>query len=75
MPQATGEFSTRDDPGELALRLATLIDGLAIQVVLGDPEVPAERMFDLCMATCARELGFAWDAGDRARLLGAGTGA
>jgi AcrR family transcriptional regulator len=59
------------DADDFSLRLAALIDGLAIQVVLGDPEVPAERMFDLCMATCARELGFAWDARDRSRLLGA----
>jgi len=72
--QASGEFAAVD-ADEFALRLAALLDGLAIQVVLGDPEVPAERMFDLCMATCARELGFAWDAGDRARLLDAGTGA
>jgi AcrR family transcriptional regulator len=72
--QASGEFAAVD-ADEFALRLAALLDGLAIRVVLGDPEVPAERMFDLCMATCAHELGFAWDAGDRARLLGAGTGA
>jgi AcrR family transcriptional regulator len=72
--QASGEFAAVD-ADEFALRLAALLDGLAIHVVLGDPEVPAERMFDLCMATCARELGFAWDADDRARLLDAGTGA
>ena len=72
--QAAAEFAAVD-ADDFSLRLAALIDGLAIQVVLGDPEVPAERMFDLCMATCARELGFAWDAGDRARLRDAGTGA
>ena len=71
--QAAGEFAPVD-ADDFSLRLAALIHGLAIQVVLGDPEVPAERMFDLCMATCARELGFAWDAGDRARVLGARAG-
>jgi len=71
--QAAGEFAPVD-ADDFSLCLAALIDGLAIQVVLADPEVPAERMFDLCMATCARQLGFAWDAGDRARLLGARAG-
>jgi AcrR family transcriptional regulator len=71
--QAAGEFAPVDADA-FSLCLAALIDGLAIQVVLGDPEVPAERMFDLCMATCARELGFAWSAEDRARLLAAGAG-
>jgi AcrR family transcriptional regulator len=62
--QAADEF-TRIDPDAFALRLAALIDGLAIQVVLEDPEVSRERMFDLCMDTCARELGFTWTAEDR----------
>jgi AcrR family transcriptional regulator len=65
--QATGEF-TGVDPDTFALRLAGLIDGLAIQVVLDDPEVSRERMFDLCMDTCARELGFPWTTEDRERL-------
>jgi AcrR family transcriptional regulator len=66
--QQAGEFAAVD-ADDFSLFLAALIDGLAIQVVLGDPEVSAERMFDLCMATCARELGFAWDAKERARAL------
>jgi AcrR family transcriptional regulator len=56
--QATGEFSTRDDPDELALRLATLIDGLAIQVILNDSEVSPERMWRTCMDVSAQQLGF-----------------
>jgi AcrR family transcriptional regulator len=66
--QASGEFAPVD-AGDFSLRLAALIDGLAVQVVLGDPAVSPERMFDLCMHTCAGELGFAWSAQDRARLL------
>jgi hypothetical protein len=31
--------------------------------------VTRERMFDLCMDTCARELGFPWTTEDRARLV------
>jgi AcrR family transcriptional regulator len=56
--QATGEFSTRDDPDELALRIATLIDGLAIQVILNDSGVSSERMWRTCMEVSAQQLGF-----------------
>src|SRR5919198_3103971 len=53
----SGEFR-RVDVDEFALRLAALIDGLAIQVVLGDPDVTSERMFDVCVHAAATELGF-----------------
>jgi AcrR family transcriptional regulator len=66
--QATGEFAPVDATA-FALRLGALIDGLAIQVVLKDPEVTRERMFDLCMDTCARELGFAWTTEERDHLV------
>ena len=66
--QAAGEFAPVD-VDTFALRLAALIDGLAILVVLQDPEVNRERMFDLCMDTCARELGFSWTAEDRSSLV------
>src|SRR5918992_455792 len=65
--QAAGEF-VPVDAAAFALRLAALIDGLAILVVLKDPEVTRERMFDLCMDTCARELGFSWTPEDRAAI-------
>jgi len=65
--QAAGEFAPVD-AAAFALRLAALIDGLAILVVLKDPEVTRERMFDLCVETCAGELGFPWTPEDRARL-------
>lgn len=68
--QKAGEFA-EVDADSFAVRLAALIDGLAIVVVLGDPEVSAERMFDLCMETCARELGFEWTEAERARVLAA----
>jgi AcrR family transcriptional regulator len=60
-----GEFGPVD-PGDFSLRLAALIDGLAIQVVLGDPEVSPARMLDLCTASAASELGFAWTDEERA---------
>jgi AcrR family transcriptional regulator len=65
--QAAGEFAPVDADA-FALRLAALIDGLAVLVVLKDPEVSRERMFDLCMQTCASELGFAWTPADRAAV-------
>ena len=64
--QQAGEFSPVD-AGDFSLRLAALIDGLALQVVLGDPDVTPERMFELCMQTCAAELGFTRDRGRRRR--------
>lgn len=66
--QRAGEFA-EVDVDSFALRLAALIDGLAIVVVLGDPDVTPERMFDLCMETCARELGFEWTGAERAKVL------
>jgi hypothetical protein len=65
--QAAGEFAPVD-PDAFALRIGALIDGLAIQVVLQDPEVDRQRMFDLCIDTCSRELGFSWTREDRAAV-------
>jgi len=56
--QASGEFTSSEDAGELALRLATLIDGLAIQVIMNDSEVSSERMHRACMEVSAQQLGF-----------------
>jgi AcrR family transcriptional regulator len=55
--QREGEFLPVD-PDDFAVRLASLIDGLAIQVILGDPEVSSERMFRLCLSMAAADLGF-----------------
>jgi AcrR family transcriptional regulator len=41
--QRAGEFGEAD-PGDVALVLASLIDGLAVQVTLADPAVSKERM-------------------------------
>ncbi len=55
--QESGEFEPVD-PDDFALRLASMIDGLAIQAVMGDPEAPPERLRRVCMEMAARELGF-----------------
>lgn len=66
--QEQGEFAPVD-PEDFALRLAVMIDGLAIQVVLGDPDVTAARMLEICVRMAATELGFEWPADQRPRVL------
>ena len=56
--QRAGEFDRSVDPEDLALRLASLIDGLAIQVVLKDPEVTPQRMREICLKMASDELKF-----------------
>ena len=53
---ADGEFNDVD-AGEFALRLAALVDGLAIQVVLKDADVTAARMLDVVVGMAELELG------------------
>ena len=55
--QASGEFGPAD-PDDFALQLAAMIDGLSIQVVLKDPDVPPARMIDVCLSMASAELGF-----------------
>ena len=51
---AEGSFRCAD-PQETAVRLAALMDGLAVQVALRDPDVPEERMTDLWRESAAAE--------------------
>ena len=60
----TGEFTSPEEPDELALRLACLIDGLAIQVVMNDSKVTPERMHRACMQVASNELGFPLESSD-----------
>ncbi len=55
--QGSGEFPS-GDADDQALRLAGLMDGLAIQVVLNDTVVTPDRMKRTCMEVAAREIGF-----------------
>jgi AcrR family transcriptional regulator len=45
------------DPQASVVRLAALMDGLAVQVALRDPDVPEDRMTDLWLESAAAELG------------------
>ena len=53
--QRNGEFGDVD-ADEFSLHLASLIDGLALQVVLGDEEVTTKRMRELCIDFARRAL-------------------
>ncbi|MDQ4005928.1 MAG: TetR family transcriptional regulator [Actinomycetota bacterium] len=55
--QREGDFADVDAEA-FALRFASLMDGLAIQAVLGDPEGGADTVRDICLEMAARELKF-----------------
>jgi AcrR family transcriptional regulator len=55
--QAQGEFSEGVDPDDFALALSGLMDGLGVQVTLGQPDVTPERMVERCLALASAELG------------------
>lgn len=55
--QAAGDFTPDADPVRFALKLSALIDGLAIQVVLGDDDVGPDEMRRVCFETAAADLG------------------
>jgi AcrR family transcriptional regulator len=62
-----GNLFRTHDCAAAALRLAALMDGLAVQVVLGDPDMTPEAMVELWLDGAALELGT--DAADlRARV-------
>jgi AcrR family transcriptional regulator len=54
--QDRGEFGPAD-PDELALMLAALLDGLAVQIALRDEDVTPARVRELVLELAERELG------------------
>jgi AcrR family transcriptional regulator len=55
--QRVGEIPASVQPGRVALMLASLMDGLAVQFALGDTEVTAERMTETLTFAAERALG------------------
>jgi AcrR family transcriptional regulator len=55
--QASGEFRSEADADDFALSLSGLMDGLGVQVTLGQPDVTPERMVERCLALATAELG------------------
>jgi AcrR family transcriptional regulator len=64
--QETGEFDTAADAGSFAVTLSALLDGMAVQIALDDPDVPPSRAYDLAMRFAAGQLGFSLGAASRA---------
>jgi AcrR family transcriptional regulator len=56
--QQAGEFEHAIDPDDFAIQLAALIDGIALQIVLGDRDVDTRRGRRLCMSFAADVLAF-----------------
>ena len=54
--QERGEFGAAD-PEEFAVLLASLLDGLAVQIALRDMEVTPDRVRELALKLAERELG------------------
>jgi hypothetical protein len=54
--QEMGEFGPAD-PDEFAVLLASLLDGLAVQIALRDMEVTPDRVRELAVKLAERELG------------------
>jgi AcrR family transcriptional regulator len=67
--QEAGEFGPVD-PADFAVTLSALLDGLAVQIALGDTVVSPHRAFELSMRFAAKELGFTWAPADRQRRAG-----
>jgi len=68
--QEAGEFAPLD-ADDFTITLAALLDGLAVQIGVDDPEVPPQRSYELAMRFAAGQLGFDWKpAAKRARKRG-----
>lgn len=57
----SGEFTSEVDTEDLAIRLAGLIDGLAIQVVMNDSKITTTKMHSTVMEVASHLLGFSLD--------------
>ena len=57
--QAAGEFAPVD-PLEFATAMSALLDGLAVQLVLGDPAIDPGVASRITMDFASSQLGFAW---------------
>ena len=55
--QEAGEFAPVD-ADDFAITLSSLLDGLAVQIALDDPDVPPRRAFELALGYAAGQLGF-----------------
>ncbi|HEY2319281.1 MAG TPA: TetR/AcrR family transcriptional regulator [Solirubrobacteraceae bacterium] len=54
--QRAGQFNADADPDDFALALSGLMDGLGVQVTLGQPDVTPARMLERCLALASSQL-------------------
>jgi AcrR family transcriptional regulator len=64
--QEAGEFASVD-VDDFAITLSALLDGLAVQIALEDPQVPPQRTYDLAMRFAAGQLHFGGSGGSLPR--------
>ena len=55
--QRLGDFDAAADPDDFAVTLSGLLDGLGVQVTLGQPDVTPDRIVNRSLAVASRELG------------------
>ena len=53
-----GEFPDGGDADELGIQLGSLIDGMAVQVLMNDTQVSPEAMKRMCMDVASKLIGF-----------------
>jgi AcrR family transcriptional regulator len=70
--QEAGEFAGIDAL-EFTLCLSALLDGLTVQLALGEPSVDSGSAFELTMRFAAGQLGFRWEPNGRGREPGSST--
>jgi hypothetical protein len=51
------------DADDFAITLSALLDGLAVQIALEDPQVPPQRTYELAMRFAAGQLQFGGSGG------------
>jgi AcrR family transcriptional regulator len=64
--QEAGEFA-QIDADDFTITLAGLLDGLAVQIALEDPQVPPQRAYELAMQFAAGQLEFDWKPAPKRR--------
>ena len=65
--QEAGEFTATVDARAFAVTLSAMLDGMAVQIALEDPDVPPARAYDLAMRYASGQLGFTWQQGSQIR--------
>ena len=72
--QLAGDFAGDADPDDVALDLSALMDGLGIQITLGQPDVSRRRMVARCLELASLELACELEPSRRRRTAAARSG-